>query len=242
MNRGKPRQHLVLFDIDGTLMVTGGAGSRCILRACQKVFGGHFEWGPITVGLPDPQIFVQLARHNHIEQPDQHHAIYREAYLALLEQELQRIGPDIRVMPGIRPLLDCLRSMPRVMMGLVSGNYRKAAELKLRAAGFDLDWFEAQAFAEDGQDRAELVRVAIDRCVGRTGRPLPPGHVIVVGDTPRDIDCARTNGCRSLAVATGRYSLETLVDAGADRVVQDLAWPQPLLEMLKSSDQVTDEC
>lgn len=227
---------LLLFDVDGTLMITRGAGSRCILRACRKLFGEQFEWGSVLAGRLDPQIFADLAGHNRIERPQQHHDAYRDLYLSELEAELACIGDDIVVLPGIAALLDQLheRAQARgdVVLGLLTGNYGRAVELKLNAAGIDLDRFPVRAFAEDGRTRADLVRVAMSRAASITGRPVPPSHVIVIGDTPRDIECARAHGCRAVSVATGRYTEDDLRRAGADLVLADLSDPAPLLAMI----------
>lgn len=219
---------LILFDIDGTLMITGGAGSRAILSAGRQVFGASFDWGPITVGLLDPQIYAQLAEHNAVADPAAHHDAYYTAYLAALDDELERHAADIKVMPGVHDLLARLHGEADTTLGIVSGNYAAAARRKLRAAGLPMEWLVVTAYAEDGVDRAALVAVAIERCERQTGRRVRPERVVVVGDTPRDVACAHANGCRCLAVATGRYDERALAEAGADRVVSDLTDPATL--------------
>ncbi len=210
---------LVLFDIDGTLMITKGAGSRCILRACKNVFGDDFEWGPITVGTLDPQIFADLCAHNGIDHPHDHHDAYQRAYFAALADELEARRDDVTVMPGVRELLADLHARDGLAIGVLTGNYRRAAEIKLTAAGFDPGLFDCVVCAEDGDDRAALVAVAMTRC----GDGVTPDEVLIVGDTPRDVQCAQAHGCRSLAVATGNYRTEQLEAAGATCVVETLA-------------------
>jgi len=226
---------LILFDIDGTLMITKGAGSRCLHRAGAMVFGDAFEWTDITVGTLDPQIFEQLARHNAVEDPGKHLDQFRETYLTLLQEELQRVAQDITLMPGITSLLGTLYQRPDdAVLGLLTGNFTRAAEIKLIAAGFDLSRFPITAFAEDGRTRNDLPVSAMASYARHTGQPVAPSRTLIVGDTPRDIECARANGCTVLAVATGRYTIEQLQQAGGDIVVKDLSDPTPLLHWLDS--------
>ncbi len=209
---------LALFDIDGTLMITRGAGSRCILRACQQVFDSNFQWGPITVGTLDPQIFADLCKHNRIADWQAHHDAYQRAYFDALTDELNQRREDVTLMPGITELLDELTRRDDIRTGIVTGNYRRAVDIKLNAAGIDTGCFDIIACAEDGPDRPALVRFAMDQT-----QTNHPDRVTVIGDTPRDIECAHANGCRCLAVATGRYDVDQLNAAGADRVLEDLA-------------------
>lgn len=227
---------LLLFDIDGTLMITKGAGSRCLERAGRMVFGEEFEFTKFTVGTLDPEIFAHLALHNEIDHGQENLARFRETYLKELEQELVRIAHDILIMPGITELLETLR--PRLsdqgdlVLGILTGNYKKAATLKLDAAGFDWSMFPVTAFAEDGKTRNDLPRVAMDQFEKITGEKANPQQTFIIGDTPRDIECAKAHGCVSIAVATGRYRMNQLQEAGGDVVVESLADPAPLLERL----------
>jgi len=231
-----PAPRLVLFDVDGTLLITGGATSRCILRACRKLFGESFEWGPITVGTLDHQIYAQLARHNGVDRPEARHAEYKRTYLAELEADLRATADHVRVMPGVHELLTALDERRRgrgdVVVGLLTGNYRRAVELKLEAAGLDPATFAVGAFAEDGAVRADLIHAAVQQATEQTGRPVEARHTVVVGDTPRDVECARAHGCASLAVATGRYSAEELSRCGPTAVVETLADAAPLWRLL----------
>ncbi len=219
---------LVLFDIDGTLLVTGGASSRCIRRASETVLGERFRWGKPTVGTLDPQIFIELAGQCGIEDAAAAEPRYRAVYLAELEAELQRCAADVRVLPGVRELIGALRKQEGVTCGLLTGNYGRAVELKLAAAGLDPTWFAVGAFAEHGSCRNDLVPAAMAQYRQRLGRAIEPRDVVVIGDTPRDIACARHSGCRVIAVATGYYSVEQLRAEGADCVVADLNDPAAL--------------
>lgn len=227
---------LILFDIDGTLMLTGGAGSRCLRRTGRAILGETFRWCPIPAGMLDQEIYTQLAQHNGIEQPDDRHHTFRDHYLRELERELACIRDDITVLPGVHELLDALHARARrrgdVTLGLLSGNYRKAAQLKLAAAGLDWSRFPITVLAEDGGHRNDLPAAAMRQYEAWKGRPIAPQRVVVVGDTPRDIACARAHGCEVLAVATGRYSVSDLRAAGAEHVLPDLAQPDTLDRVL----------
>ena len=227
---------LLLFDIDGTLMITKGAGSRCLRRAGRKVFGDGFAWTDITVGTLDPQIFAQLAEHNGIGNAADHFTRFRDTYLAELQAELARVPEDITVMPGVSALLEQL--YPRtgeggdVTLGILTGNFRAAATMKLTAAGFNLSRFPVTAFAEDGQTRNDLPAVAMGKACEQLGEPISPERVFIVGDTPRDIECAHANSCIAIAIATGRYTTDQLRGAGGDLVLDSLAAPSPLFEII----------
>jgi phosphoglycolate phosphatase len=129
-------------------------------------------------------------------------------------------------------LLALLAERADVTLGLVTGNYRQAAPLKISAAGLSPGSFSLGAFGDEAPTRPELVALALGRWSERGARP-DPDRVIVIGDTPRDVACAHANGCRCLAVATGWHSAETLRVAGADAVVPDLSDPSMLLGMLR---------
>lgn len=156
---------------------------------------------------------------------------FHDAYLAHLERELETPNPRKLVMPGIRPLLETLASRDDTYLALVTGNYEKAARLKLEH--FDLwRYFQCGAFADDAPDRNSLVPKALARiraCGGPAARSI---DVIVVGDTPHDVACARAAGVRSIGVATGPFSVEQLRDSGADLVFEDLGDTDAFLKVL----------
>lgn len=229
---------LLLFDIDGTLMITKGAGSRCLQRAGEIVFGAGFTWGDITVGTLDPQIFEQLAAHNSICNAGDYLERFRDTYLSELEAELKRIPEDITLMPGVLKLLEAL--YPRthrdgdITLGILTGNFEAAATLKLQAAGLDLKMFPVAAYAEDGESRNDLPRVAIARAEAIHRESIPPERVYIIGDTPRDIECARANGCVPISVATGRFTVPQLRAAGGDLVMESLADHARIFALLES--------
>lgn len=214
---------LILFDVDGTLLVTGGATSRCLLEAARRCFEANFQWHPVTVGLLDQQLVNELALANGITLSHNDHRRFQACYLQILNEELQAKKQDVRVLPGVREMLDELRHRPDVTCGLLTGNLRAAAEAKLAAAEIDYSSFAVRAFADDANCRGELVKVAMDRAASIRGQQFRSDHIVIIGDTPRDMACARENQCISVGVATGQYTKEDLSAAGAHYVLSSLA-------------------
>lgn len=227
---------LVLFDIDGTLMITKGASSRCMKRAGAIVFGPSFEWHPLTAGTLDQQIFAQLAKDNNIEPTPEQALRYERAYLDELEKELTKRQSDIVIMPGIEAVLDRLHKQSlesgNVVLGVLTGNFRRATEIKLTLSGLGLQRFSVIVCAEDGDSRDELPCVALQRAALHTGQAIDPANTFILGDTPRDIQCAEANGCIPVSVATGRYSVQQLRDAGAKTVFDSFADVDAVLQKL----------
>lgn len=225
---------LVLFDVDGTLLLTGGAGLRAFERAAVELFGdeGWFV-GIETAGGLDPLIFAEAATRRGLGDLAARHRAFREAYLRILPDELARGGASVRALPGVVASIERLRAEGRARLGLLTGNYEPAIAIKLGAVGIDPDWFEITVCGEDAPTRPALVPVAIERCA-RVGPRVAAERVLVVGDTPKDVHCAKENGARALGVATGKYSIDELRRAGADVAVADLGEPEPLFELVDS--------
>jgi len=227
------RVKLVLLDLDGTLLLTAGAGRRAMQRAGVLVCGAGFTLdGTVIAGGLDPLIYAEAAGRAGVKDIQALHETFRATYVRELQQELAANLDQIEVMPGIRSVIERLRCHSDVTLGLLTGNYSTAAPLKLRAAGLAPEWFVVNAFGDEAPDRPALVALARQRFHARYGRQVQARDVIVVGDTPRDVHCAKVNGCLSFGVATGRYSVRDLQEAGADVVVQDLSDPQPLWNMI----------
>ena len=156
---------------------------------------------------------------------------FQDAYLAHLERELEPPNPRKAVMPGIRPLLDTLASRDDTYLALLTGNYEKAARLKLEH--FDLwRYFPCGAFADDAADRNSLLPKALERIRACGGPSVRPADVIVVGDTPHDVACALAGGARPVGVATGSFSVQQLRDSGAETVFEDLSDTDAFLKLL----------
>jgi phosphoglycolate phosphatase len=223
--------HVILFDIDGTLMRGHGSGSRALLRAGRAVCGEAFNLEGITIsGGLDMAIYESAARAMGMMDPEALHEAFRARYLLELASELASSSPRAELLPGVLPLLAALDARTDVAVGLLTGNYRAAVPIKFKAVGLDYV-FAAGAYGDDARLRHGLVPIALER-FAQLGRRAAAAQVVVVGDTPRDVECAVKNGCRCLGVATGMYGEAALHDAGAHRVVPDLRDPDALLSLL----------
>lgn len=218
---------LVLWDIDGTLVLTGRAGLRALDRAVADVTGAHGVVDGVPVaGRTDRAIVCDvLAAAGHQATGPAVDEI-RERYCTYLRDEVARDTPHWKgILPGVSAALDALvplEAEDRVAVGLLTGNFARGAEIKL---GYFNLWrrFRFGAFGDHHADRRDLVPLAID-AAARAGAPVAGPHaVIVVGDTPADVDCAHAHGARAVAVATGGYDVTALRATGADVVVPDLS-------------------
>jgi phosphoglycolate phosphatase len=221
---------LLLFDIDGTLLLSGGAGAKAMLATGQKLFGDSFNFDLDTSGKLDTQIYTELMKLNPTLEMHTRHDEFRDAYLKLLEFELKWDNTAF-LMPGIEKLLEDLRKRQHITLGLLTGNYGPAAKLKLKAVNIQHDWFSVTAFGDEAITRPDLVELAMKR-YEQTKEKLQPQEVVVIGDTPRDVACAHAHGCVAFAVATGSWSVEQLQAARADIVVDNLNDATKLLELL----------
>ena len=214
---------LVLFDVDGTLLETRHAGTRSMHDAACELFGDTFTFDGVEIaGRIDPLIWSDVARVNGVDDPESHHERFRAVYARHLARRLAQKN-RVRLMPGVTALLKRLSEADGVVLGLLTGNYPETGRMKIQAAGVDPDIFVVAAWGSDGGTRRDLPRVAMDRHRAIKGRSVAPGEVLIVGDTPHDVDCARACGCRSLAVATGTCPRRELDGCGADLVVEDLS-------------------
>jgi phosphoglycolate phosphatase len=213
---------VILFDIDGTLVLTGGAGQRAMARAFEDIFSIPNAFQHIDMpGRTDSWILSDAVTAHGIPSAAADRARFREVYLEHLRHEIEQPGSRKGVMPGVRPLLDLLGRRDDVYLALLTGNYEDAARIKLEF--FDLwRYFRCGAFGDDAPDRNGLLPKAMTAIRVCGGPEVAPFEVMVVGDTPLDVACAAASGARSLAVATGGYSADALRAAGADIVMQDL--------------------
>jgi phosphoglycolate phosphatase-like HAD superfamily hydrolase len=224
---------LILFDIDGTLLLSGRAGLRAMTRAFRAVFGitDAFK-GESFGGRTDSYLVSKALRLAGVPDTDENHHRLRETYVPLLAEEIQQPGEGYKgLMPGARELLEALDGHPHLHLALLTGNYRDAAQIKLEH--FEIwDYFEWGAFSDDHADRNQLVPIAKSRAETYDIPPDAIDRVIVIGDTPHDIDCARAGHATSIAVATGGYSPDALRAAGADEVLADLSDTEGILKLL----------
>lgn len=229
----------MLFDVDGTLIMTGGAGGRAVARACASMFppeldGDRFEGVPLA-GRTDRWIFAEYARRHGVEIDGAGLARLREAYLQHLIREIQEEGSGRRVLPGVRTLLERLSGRDEVCLGLLTGNVADGARIKLEH--FDLwRYFVAGGFGDSALDRTTVFHAALAAVAATSGVSFDPEDVVVVGDTPLDVAVAVETGAWSVAVATGTYSAEALWDAGADEVLEDLGDLSAALRALRIAD------
>ena len=231
------KRTLLLFDVDGTMLKTGGAGMRAMARVGSELFGEAFHWEGIEAGGSlDPVIFAEAAANNRLADPHLHHDRFRDSYLARLAEELELNRHQVRVLPGIVECLATLRQREHerrdVVLGLLTGNYTLAIPVKFAAIGVDPTWFSITAFGDEAPSRPDLVGLAMRRYREKFNEPANPRRVIVIGDTPRDVACAKAHGCIAFAIATGSHGVEELRACGADHAVADLSDPAPLYRLL----------
>jgi phosphoglycolate phosphatase len=215
---------LVLFDIDGTLLLTGGAGVRAMTRAFEATFGirDAFEGIPVA-GRTDTYLLSQALRRSDTPDSPENHERFRGAYVALLAGEILQPGHGRRgLMPGVEALLAAMRQRQEFHIALLTGNYEHAAQIKLRHFNV-ATYFDWGVFGEESADRNELGRIAMTRAAERSVPARARAQAVVIGDTPHDVECAHAAGLRALAVATGSYSVSELEVAGADVVLADLS-------------------
>ena len=229
---------LLLFDIDGTLMLSKGAGMRAMERAGKIVYGPTFTFEGITpAGGLDPMLVAMAAANQGISDVERHRDRFREQYRDELENELRVNARHLQVMPGIMTLLEDLRQRNDAILALLTGNFMITSRVKLDAASIPWDWFRFGAFGDDGETREDLPPVAMQRCAATTGHHVSPSDIIIIGDTPRDIECAQANGCLSVAVATGPYTLDELAAHDPDVLAADLSDPTPLMALVNHQPQ-----
>lgn len=224
---------LILFDIDATLITTSRTGIAAMGEAGRERFGSSFDENRVEyAGRLDPLIIADLLRSHGHEATESAILDFREGYRAHLTRLVARPGVA-RACPGVHDLLAALGRAESHVLGLLTGNYPETGAIKLRASGIDPDLFPIQVWGCDSPNsppaRDHLPPVGMKRYQERYGRELDPADVTIIGDTPHDIACARAHGCRSLGVATGQFSVEQLLAAGAD-----IAWPT-----LSNTDEVT---
>jgi phosphoglycolate phosphatase-like HAD superfamily hydrolase len=223
---------LILFDIDGTLVLTGGAGGRAMARAFEDVFGLQHGMASISMaGRTDAWIVAQMAANHGLPFTGDVFDRFHEAYIGYLREEIHKPGPQKGVLPGVRAVLEALQSHTGAHLALLTGNFERGAQIKLEY--FDLwRYFGAGAFGDRTHDRNSLLETALARVAAVGGPSVTPADTVVVGDTPLDVAVAVAGGARSLAVATGSYSVEALRESGADVVVEDLMDIEAVLEGL----------
>jgi len=211
---------LLLWDIDGTLTLSGGAGMRALQAALQREFGVVRPLDDIDyAGRTDRWIMRQIFAKAALPDTAANFTRLLDAYLAELPAALHH--PASRVLPGVGTALAALAAQPHFTQALLTGNVERGARIKLGHHGLS-DYFPFGAFADDGEWRNELGPVALRRARERLGVEFPPERVFVIGDTPHDIACGKVIGAQTIAVATGQYSMDELRSHTPAAVFSDL--------------------
>lgn len=214
---------ILLFDIDGTLMHSGGSGKHGMELAFQEIWGiPHSLENVLLSGQTDPKILLDAFQLHGLAWDDEKITQFQQRYFVHLMADMQRPRTTRRLMPGFPQLLDEIKKMPGIHLGLLTGNWIRGAEIKLEY--YDLwKYFEFGAFADDEMDRNKLVPHALRRAEEKFGIRPTRDRVYVIGDTPRDIQCARPHGAVAVAVATGEYSVAELDAENPDFLFADLS-------------------
>jgi phosphoglycolate phosphatase len=217
---------LFLFDIDGTLLTTDGAGRAALKSAGADLFAIQEDLRTINVsGSTDTAIVQDILRHHSLDVSTANVNRYLGGYLVWLKQHLA--AQSGAILPGVLSLLDVLAKDGQAI-GLLTGNVRRGAQIKLTAHGI-WDRFSFGAFGDDNSDRNQLGPIAKRRAEAALNTEFAAHDIVVIGDTPKDIACARAFGAVAVAVATGRYSLANLSEHQPNHLVGDLADTKDLL-------------
>lgn len=223
---------LLLFDIDGTLLLSGGAGLRGMNRAFEQMYGIADILDGITLsGRTDDKIMMDAYAKAGRTFSYPELAKFKALYFQFIEQEMQVDGPRKRTMPGVATLLPKLAARENVFLGLLTGNWEKSGRAKLDHFGLN-KYFDFGAFSDDSSDRNELAPIAMKRFTQQYAVDLEADDVYVIGDTPADIHCAKPHGVVSVAVAAAGHSVEDLKPHDPDYLFEDLSATHKILEIL----------
>ena len=224
---------LVLFDIDGTLLQSQHAGMHAMVDAFEELhIGKTFSFDGIDIaGRLDTLIWHDMVRRHEVADDADSHELFRETYQRHLAKRLQE-NNTVKAFHGVVELVDRLVQEPNVELGLLTGNYPATGRLKVEFAGLSHDHFTVNAFAGEGATRRDLPPIALRRYREMHGRDIERERVVIIGDTPHDVDCAHHNGCLCLAVATGQFTAAQLRECKADHVVESLSPVEPIVRWL----------
>lgn len=223
---------LILFDIDGTLISSGGAGTRSLNKAFEEIFSipDGFK-GVRMAGKTDIEIMREGMKRHKIEPEEGLIKRMVEGYIRHLRSEIHNNGRHLK--PGIKEVIGLLKDTERVYLGLLTGNLEEGARIKLEPFGIN-PYFPFGAFGSDNEDRNKLLPIALKKFSDIYKISLRPEDTIVIGDTPRDVACSKPFGAYSVVVATGPYSFEELQNSEADLVLKDLKDQKRLIDSINS--------
>lgn len=226
--------HAVLFDIDGTLIRVHSASRDAVRDALSEAFDRPPSLEEVSfAGKTDPEILIDILKRNgHRLRPgdprfDRALAGYERRFVHGLTEN------HVQVLPGVRTIPRALDERSDLVLGLVTGNLAGTASAKLETAGL-ADYFAFGAYGSDHVDRNELPALALRRAQRHAGRPVSPDRAIVVGDTPRDVQCGVRAGARTVAVCTGTVGREELEALDPDLLLEDLTRADPLIRLLEA--------
>lgn len=223
-------RRLLLFDIDGTLITSAGAGEEALIDAMKTRFGLEEDMAGITLaGATDALIARWLLEKHGQPVTTENCAALLDAYLLALRDRMPR--HEGRLLPGMREILLRLKERPDCVLALLTGNLSRGAEIKLGYFGV-WDFFEFGAFADDHSDRNELGKFARARARQKHGEEFAPENIYVIGDTPRDIECGRAIGAKTVAIATGIYAMDELAAHQPDFLFADFSQTEAVLAAL----------
>ncbi len=215
------KKRLLLWDIDATLITSGGAGEKALKRIIEERFGVRDDLRDIEIaGRTDTGIAASILRKYQIEPTAENVAEFLDEYIHHLAKLLPQISG--RVLPGVAEVLERLHQNPDRVLALLTGNLRRGAELKLRQYGL-WDYFEFGAYADDHHDRNELGAFARARATEKHSQDFAVARIDVIGDTGHDIACGKIFGARTIAVATGSWTREQLAGHSPDFLFDDLS-------------------
>lgn len=224
---------LLLFDIDGTLLTTNGAGRPAVEAALSEIAGVDISTEGISFsGKTDPQILREVLAHNGADEAllNGRFSEAVESFRTTMHRVFDPDGTD--ALDGATALIDRLHDDDRFQLALLTGNLQEMAYLKVGAIGFDDAHFPFGAFGSDHENRNELPAIARQRALTYTSRAFPDADVFIIGDTPRDIECGRLGGCRTVAVPTGRFDRATLAEHEPDILLDTLANADAFIDAL----------
>ncbi|MFZ1731485.1 MAG: HAD hydrolase-like protein [Bacteroidota bacterium] len=223
---------LILFDIDGTLVTTNGIAKEAFSEAVEEVVGSTtIAREHDFAGKTDQQIYTEVMSASKI--PEALAAKHQNAVFAIFFKKLEeRLHEgNVTVFPGVRQLLEALRQEEAATLALLTGNMLQGARIKLTPPAL-LEYFSFGAFGNDAPFRHDLPEIAVSRAYDRTGATFRAKDIVIIGDTPHDIDCGRHLNVRSIGVATGGYSQEALAEARPDHLFTDLTDTDRLLDAI----------
>jgi len=224
------QKRLLLFDIDGTLIHSGGAGVHALKSAFKERFGIDDDLRDIEIaGMTDSGIVVSILNKHKIPSTNENVSAFLDSYVHFLSLELPRRKG--KLLPGVLELLERLKSRQHLVLALLTGNVSRGAQLKLEHYGV-WHFFEFGAFADDHRDRNRLGPFARARAKEKHGREFSASEIDVIGDTPRDIACGKALGARTVAVATGTWNRDRLSEYHPDFLIDDLSHVERVIHTL----------